>query len=685
MIKIQKNIKRLSTCVICIMASLTLAISQPLTTVPYNQMLDTADEMMELRDYYNAIEWYEKAYKESRDPNIAAQLGYLNYVVRNYKSSGNYYKRLLARDVDNLFIDERFYYGQVLKAQGEFPEALEQYNQFIELSTEEDNKVIARREIIGMQNAKSLAENEDAVVTYGGNDLNSAFVEYSPRVYNDGDIYFSAIPAKKVVKLSGDDDQFSKIFRSRKSGEGKYEKPESLDKIINRPGHHTGNLAFSPDGKRMYFTRSRLDGNELESSSLFISRHDGEEWGPANEVTSLNGEYLVTHPVVGELFGEEVLFFSSNMEGGEGQLDLYYSTIRGEDSYSAPVNLGPTINTAASEITPFYNNGKLYFSSDGYPGLGGYDIFYTEWDGAKFSSPTNLGKNYNTTYDDMNIAFDPAGDYGYLVSNRPDEDKKNMKSKTCCDDIYEINIRQIILDLNIEVVDANGPLNGAKTTLLDLSRARDEESKENPEGNTFKYILDEERSYKVHITRDGYYPDSIELNTLGLAEDFSFNETVQLRPIPPIPPPVAEPEFETVTINQAIRLNNIYYDFEKWDILPDAEKDLSIIKDLMYQYPDMVIELSSHTDSRGNKPYNQKLSQRRAQSATDWLINQGIAPERIKAIGYGESQILNQCVNGIRCSDEEHRFNRRSEFKIIAGPQEIQIRKEIMKGAVRKG
>ena len=660
---------------------MTLAISQPLTTVPYNQMLETADEMMELRDYYNAIEWYEKAYKESRDPNIAAQLGYLNFVVRNYKSSGNYYKRLLARDVDNLFIDERFYYGQVLKAQGEFPEALEQYNQFLELSTEEDNKVIARREINGMKNAKSFPENEEVVVTYGGNDLNSAFVEYSPRVYNDGDIYFSSIPAKKVVKLNGDDDQFSRIFRSRKTGEGKYEKPEALDKIINRPGHHTGNLAFSPDGKRMYFTRSRLDGNELESSLLFVSRHNGEEWGPANEVTSLNGEYLVTHPVVGELFGDEVLFFSSNMEGGEGQMDLYYSTIRSGDNYAAPVNLGPNINTPASEITPFYIGGKLYFSSDGYPGLGGYDIFTADWDGSEFSIPTNLGKSYNTTYDDMNIAFEPAGSFGYLVSNRPDEDKKNMKSKTCCDDIYEFNIRQIILDLNIDVVDENGPLNGAKTTLVDLSKARDEESKENPEGNTFKYILDEERSYKVHITRDGYYPDSIELNTLGLVEDFSFNESIQLRPIPPS---IEEPEFETVTINQAIRLNNIYYDFEKWDILPDAEKDLSIIKDLMYQYPDMVIELSSHTDSRGNKPYNQKLSQKRAQSATNWLIKQGIAPERIKPIGYGESQILNQCVNGIRCNDEEHRFNRRSEFKIIAGPQEIQIRKEIMKDAVRK-
>ncbi|HPN70176.1 MAG TPA: OmpA family protein, partial [Saprospiraceae bacterium] len=128
-------------------------------------------------------------------------------------------------------------------------------------------------------------------------------------------------------------------------------------------------------------------------------------------------------------------------------------------------------------------------------------------------------------------------------------------------------------------------------------------------------------------------------------------------------------------------LNNIYYDLDKWDILPDAEQDLSYIEELMIEYPDMVIELGSHTDAQGENAYNQKLSQKRAESARDWLTNEGIAADRIKAVGYGESVILNKCKNGVRCTDDEHRQNRRTEFKIIAGPTTIKIKKSNFDGA----
>lgn len=668
--------------IVCISISAT---AQPLSEVPYNQMLEKADELMKLRDYYNAEDWYDKAYRESKDPNIAAQLAYLSYVLRNYESSSKRYERLLKRDDDNIFIDERFFYGMSLKAMGEYQKAAEELGRFIEFSSEDDMKPVARKAIEGMVKAKEFEENVETVVQFAKGKINSAFVEYSPRLYGDSILYFSAIPAKKVVDASpGNDKQYSKIYMSQKNDKGEYEKPEELDKEINRPGFHTGNVAFSGDGKYMYFTRSKLDGNDLESSVLYYSKYDGEEWSPAYPINSLNGEFLVTHPVVGELFGDEVLFFTSDMEGGEGRLDLYYSTIQGEEDFSAPVNLGAVINTPFDEVTPYYHNGTLYFSSDGHPGLGGYDIFSTTWDGVAWSEPVNLGYNYNTTFDDMNISFDAAGINGYIVSNRPDEEKRNMKSKTCCDDIYEFNIRQITIDLIALVSDPNGPLTGAKITLEDKSQARPDESKDNPEGNDFQFYLDQDRSYKAYITRDGYYPDSIEFNTMGILDDYTINKKITLQPIP-VEVEEAEPEFETVTINQPIRLNKIYYDFDKWDILPEAEIDLNIIRDLMDQYPDMVIELSSHTDIRGPKRYNQDLSQKRAQSATNWLIERGVASERIKPVGYGEELIINKCKQGTRCSEEEHRFNRRTEVKIIEGPQTILITKEILKGAQRQG
>ena len=672
---------------VCFMAIVVSA--QPLTEVPYNKMLEKADELMKLRDYYNAEDWYEQAYRESKDPNIAAQLGYLNYVLRNYKGANSRYKRLLDRDEDNIFIDERYYYGMSLKALGEYEEAYANLEKFVELSSEEELKPMARNAMAGMKLTNQLEENVETVIQFAKGDINSAFVEYSPRLYVNGDLYFSAIPAKKVVEATGGNDkQYSKIYVSRKNDKGEYDKPDALEKEINRPGFHTGNVAFSPDGKLMYFTRSKLDGNDLESSSLFFSKYDGEEWSPAYAVNSINGDFLVTHPVVGDLFGVEVLYFTSDMEGGEGGLDLYYSTIQGEDNFSAPVNLGPVINTAFDEVTPYYHDGTLYFSSDGHPGMGGYDIFTSTWDGVVWSEVVNLGRNYNTTFDDMNISFDADGINGFLVSNRDVEEKKNMKSRTCCDDIYEFNIRQIQIDLLALVNDPNGPLNGATISLEDKSGASPDVSKDNPEGNDFQFFLDQDRSYKGYITRDGYYPDSIEFNTLGILDDYTINKTITLRPLPPgsdTDGGGGEPEFELITINQPIRLNKIYYDFDKWDILDEAEIDLNIILNLMNEYPDMVIELSSHTDIRGPKRYNQDLSQKRAQSATDWLIERGVAVERIKPIGYGETLILNRCVQGTRCSEEEHRFNRRTEFKIIEGPQEILITKEILKGATREG
>ena len=668
--------------IVCISIS---ANAQPLSEVPYNQMLEKADELMKLRDYYNAEDWYDKAYRESKDPNIAAQLGYLSYVLRNYESATKRYERLLRRDDDNIFIDERFYYGMSLKAMGQYEESAAQLKKFIEMSSEDDMKPIARKAIEGMIKAGEFNENPETAVQFAKGDINSAFVEYSPRLHTDGDLYFSAIPAKKVVDASpGNDKQYSKIFVSKKNEKGEYDKPEALEKEINRPGFHTGNVAFSGDGKLMYFTRSKLDGNDLESSILYYSKYDGEEWSPAYPLDALNGEFLITHPVVGELFGDEVLFFTSDMEGGEGQLDLYYSTIQGGEDFSAPVNLGAVLNTPFDEVTPYYHNGTLYFSSDGHPGLGGYDIFSSTWDGVAWSEPINLGYNYNTTFDDMNISFDAEGINGYIVSNRPDDEKRNMKSKTCCDDIYEFNIRQVIIDLQVLVNSPDGPLNGAKITLEDKSQARPDESKDNPEGNDFEFYLDQDRSYKAYITRDGYYPDSIEFNTMGVLDDYTINKSITLQPIP-VEVEQAEPEFETITINQPIRLNKIYYDFDKWDILPEAEIDLNIIRDLMEQYPDMVIEMSSHTDIRGPKRYNQDLSQKRAQSATDWLIERGVAEDRVKPVGYGEELIINKCKQGTRCSEEDHRFNRRTEFKIIEGPQTILITKEILRGAQKQG
>jgi len=181
-------------------------------------------------------------------------------------------------------------------------------------------------------------------------------------------------------------------------------------------------------------------------------------------------------------------------------------------------------------------------------------------------------------------------------------------------------------------------------------------------------------TYVIVAKREGYSTASVELNTLGITEPTSIEKTlvVTKKIIENTTP--AEETIE-ITLNQPIRLANIYYDFDDDKILPASEPDLTYILNLMKEYPEMVVELGSHTDAQGKEGYNQTLSQRRAQSAVNWIQERGIDVSRLVAKGYGESNILNQCVNGVKCSDDEHRFNRRTEFKILEGPQTIQVKK----------
>jgi peptidoglycan-associated lipoprotein len=215
----------------------------------------------------------------------------------------------------------------------------------------------------------------------------------------------------------------------------------------------------------------------------------------------------------------------------------------------------------------------------------------------------------------------------------------------------------------------NPPLDGCTLQVIDVTEKNpaNVDEKTNSAGSQFDFTLAPEKSYIVIATREGYVPDTLTLNTVGIKKTTRVDKTMTLRLI-------KKPEvFDTIRTNEPIRLNSIYYDFDDDKILPQSEPDLQFLTDLMQQYPDMKIELSSHTDAQGRSDYNEKLSQRRADSAKKWIVAKGITSDRITAVGYGEKQILNRCLDGVECPDEEHRFNRRTEFKILSGPTSIVI------------
>lgn len=656
--------------------------AQPVTATTYETMIEVAEESADKKDYANAIEWFEKAYKESKDKNLKVAIGDLYMRLRDYKKASRSYDRVLKRDKDGVYEFLRIDYAKSLKYQGKYMEAL---NEFRVVASTADNDTLKNEalfELKGIENMDTYAQNLEAVIEFAGKDINSGSGENSPSRYNDGTLYFSSFDRKSVIIPEEEEDAYeARIFTSERNKEGDYEKPKALNKKINREGYNNAGVAFSGDGKIMYFTRAKLNINELEESTIYYSYKTDSGWGGPNELEGINGDYLAMHPNEGELFGNRVLFFVSDMDGGYGGYDIYYSTISG-DSYSSPVNLGPSVNTVKDDITPFYQNGTLYFSTDGRPGFGGHDVWYASWNGSEFEEVTNMGYNYNSPQDDMYLRFTPDGSSGFMVSNRPDKDKRKLKgSDTCCDDIYKLQLREIVIDLAMLVNDPTGPLKEATVEVIDLSVDDDSalQSKTNVISNDFSFLLDADHKYRVVVSKEGYYPDTtVSFNTVGLLDSYTVKKSVTLQPMPVVKEdPNAGEEMETISANEPIRLNKIYFDLDEAEILPDAEEDLAYLKSLMDQYPDMVIELSSHTDAQGGDQYNRRLSQRRATSTKSWLVQQGVSSQRIKAVGYGETQITNHCVEGVRCSDTEHRVNRRSEFKIIAGPKTIEIKKQV--------
>ncbi|MEL6867809.1 MAG: OmpA family protein, partial [Bacteroidota bacterium] len=301
------------------------------------------------------------------------------------------------------------------------------------------------------------------------------------------------------------------------------------------------------------------------------------------------------------------------------------------------------------------------------------NIFSSLWNGSVWSAPNNIGRPYNSSADDLYFSIDADGYFGLLASNRKGTD--SVKGKTCCTDIYTIYRSNINVDLITKTFTEEGePLNGSKVYVVQMINGKQGEfdMRVKEEANEYNFQLQRNLSYRLYAVKDGYFPDSLDLNTVGIKKSKTFEEQFKLRKIPP-PAPV----YDTITSENPIRLSKIYYDFDDAKILPAAEEDLTFLLGLMNDYPDMVIELSSHTDSQGSGVYNQKLSQKRADSAKKWLIDKGIVDERIKAVGYGEKKILNQCKNGVRCTDEEHGFNRRTEFSILEGPTTIKIEKKV--------
>lgn len=413
--------------------------------------------------------------------------------------------------------------------------------------------------------------------------------------------------------------------------------------------YHEGPAVALPDGSLMFTRNNVMNGKTGKSkegiNKLKLYTASGPTWETIEAFPFNNEEYSVGHPAVNKQ--GTLLIFASDQPGGFGGVDLYYSKRNSlTEPWTKPVNMGKTVNTEGDELFPSISaDSLLFFASSGHPGLGGLDIFQIGLKGEQAQGMAlNLGAPINSSVDDFGLIRAENGKMGFFTSNRRGNDdiysfvgeKKVIEKLVFALEGLVLN-KETNLPIKEALVTLTEPNLGPVTVKTDMNGA-------------FKFKLAEKSDYSLTGEKPGYMKASDYVSTNGLTKSEVLKRNLYMNEI---------------VIGKAIKIENIFYDFDKYNIRPDAAIELDKLVTVLKENPTIWIELGSHTDSRGNDAYNLKLSQNRANSAVDYIISKGIAKERITAKGYGETMLVNKCSNGVKCTDEEHQLNRRTEFKIV--------------------
>ncbi len=484
--------------------------------------------------------------------------------------------------------------------------------------------------------------------------LNSKYSDFSPFIYNST-FYFSS--SRKKGNSSKDVDSWTNLpYYDIFKGDIVDNKIENIHKIkthINTKYNETS-AVLTKDGNEIYFTRNIAHKKEIQKFKLFKSTKVNGTWSKAVQLPFTKDEYLYAHPAINH--NETKLYFAANLEDSYGESDIYVVDILGNGTYSKPKNLGKKINTFARDTYPSLDEkDNLFFASDGIPGLGGLDIFKAVIT-RKDTLVYHLESPINSNYDDFGYITDKNTKITYISSNRDNEfDVDNI----FCLETPEKKIPKVcsykVQGYTTEV-DSKKQLGNATVLLLDLNNKIIDETNSNENG-FFKFNVTKcEKNYLVRAHKEGYIANE------GLV---LFKDEVNLQEITIYMDPYYQEVNSGNDLGKTMKLNPIYFELDKYDIRKDAKIELEKIAQAMLKaYPTLNIQIGAHTDSRATDHYNLVLSEKRAESTMQYLISRGISPSRISGKGYGETQLLNRCSNGVRCPEKDHQKNRRTEFII---------------------
>lgn len=634
----------------------------------------TGDIYFEAKDYYSAAQYYNKAlgtfkikpgkvlpYTVELRGKESGKLKDYEVVIyrlaesyRNYYDYGNaekYYEQVVGFNNNTLFPLARFWYGVSLRANGKYSTALDQFTKF----RQEYNKIdeFSTRANLEIACCEFAIAEENRLPAYTisklGGDINAGGANYAPAVLGkDMLLYTSSRPdsseLEKEKKSKKANPYINNLFIARGKG-ADFHNSEPVN-IPDANGLDQGVATVSPDGNTLYLTRWTTK-NGVKAAAIYTSSRNAGKWDepkPMGPNVNVEG-YSAMQPFV--TADGKFLLFSSNRPGGMGKNDLWYCPL--DKGVAGPAkNMGTNINTRDEEQAPFYDGEKkaLIFSTDGRVGLGGLDFFVVEGDFNSWGAPRNLGIPLNSPKDD--VYYSPVDNEHPLAAGYISSDRESV----CCLEVFAIKkISKIINGLVLDC-ENNMPLTGAKITLLDTILQRVLQQVVLDETGRYQFEVEPLKHYKIMAEKENYFSKAIYANTDGLTKiDSLLNPNTCLK------------RYE---IGKPIILKDIYYDFDKATLRPQSLIVLDTVVAIMQDNPNIIIEMSAHTDSKGKDAYNMKLSQRRAQSCVDYLISRGISSDRMIAKGYGETRPIapNEMPNG-KDNPDGRQLNRRTEFKVL--------------------
>ena len=631
---------------VCVAASSTALLSGCATTGGMSK----ADKRFVRGEYETAIGLYKADVARGKNTAIS------NYrIAEAYRLSNrvelaeDFYKA--AIDGGAKAPDAVFYYGQALKANGKFDEAAQQFDAYVQNSA---GRALAARAEVESKNAKmantivAMRSNNEVTAL---DQVNTPSAEYGATLIPETkELVFAS--GREGKKYLGNGENFSDLYAVKFDDADKMTggTVRKLDPLFNTENKHEASATYTPDGKTMVFARSN-DGSKkgLLSVDLWISYNKSGTWSEP-VLANINDRAADDFAPVFAPDGE-TLYFASSRKGGLGGNDIYKATLGPNGRFSPAENMGDQVNTPGNDNFPAVApDNTLYFSSDGHPGLGKLDIFMIEKGKA-----VNLGAPVNSNGDDFAPYF-TSKDMGVFSSNRA--------GGKGSDDLYMFRKKPLKLvtfiadGTLVERNDKTGetsPVSGETVELIGRNGQKIQEVTTGADGK-FSIKLDSAAaSYSLVADRPGYFTARNSVSTIGRkpSQDQLPNEMNDVT----IPVTLT---LTKIVKNKAIVVDNIFYDYDKAEIRSDAATELDKLVETLNDNPKITIELSSHTDSRGKDAYNQTLSQKRAQSAVDYIISKGVDKSRITAKGYGETQPV---IKNAKTEDEFQR-NRRTEFKV---------------------